>query len=100
MGGRGGSTTPRDTQERRGQGDLPRRERRLELNSASQSEGARLDSIPETEVIESIETGTCEEEETSVKDETPVEERSDGCGMTWRQRQTYAELFSALPNDE
>ena len=57
----------------------------------------KLDDIPETEVIESVDTG----EGTSVSNEAPVEEHARwGGGETWRQRQFRAQMFSELPDDE
>ncbi len=69
-------------------------------SSTRTAKAKELDSIPETEVIESVETGTCEEEAPCVAekpgedDEAPIEEHTLGNGDTWRQRQFLASTSS------
>ena len=75
-------------------------------SSTRTAKTSESDSIPKPEVIESVETGTGEEEapcapeEISASDEAPVEERSRRGGPTWRQEQHHADWYSTLPNDD
>ena len=108
----GSSVTIIINQTKEGWGDEDQQERQEFLRSEegkvarSDGKGGWGDSIPEAEVIESTETGTCAEsvpcaaEEEVVSGGVHVKEHSRGGGETWRQGQHRAQWFSELPDDE